>query len=79
MRPVPESIIERAIHFVRTEQQASVSFLQRRLVLRYYDALDVMNELERRMVVSPARNCGHPRDVLIEPTPPKSPPSPSQA
>lgn len=60
-----EALIAECIAAVRSEQRASVSFLQRRLRLGYTRAARIMDILEERGVVGPSRG-PELRDVLIQ-------------
>ncbi len=59
-----EGLIEQCVEVIRTEQKASVSLIQRRLRLGYTRATRIMDELERRGIVGPAKGA-EPRDILI--------------
>ena len=50
-----EELIQQCIEVIRSEQKASVSKLQRRLRLGYNRAARLMDELEDRGIVGPAR------------------------
>lgn len=60
-----EELIQQCIEVIRSEQKASVSLLQRRLRLGYTRAARIMDELENRAIVGPARGV-EPRDILID-------------
>lgn len=60
-----ENLIANCVEIVRTEQQASVSLFQRRLRLGYGRACRVMDEIERRGIVGPAKG-SEPRDIFID-------------
>lgn len=60
-----EDLIQNCIEVIRTEQKASVALLQRRLKLGYIRAAFIMDELERRKIVGPAKGA-EPRDILID-------------
>ena len=59
-----EDLIPECIEIIKTEQRASVSLLQRRLRLGYIRAASIIDELEKRGIVS-AENGAEPRAVLI--------------
>ncbi len=58
-----EELIQNCIEAVKSEGKASVSMLQRRFRLGYARAGRIMDELERRKVVGPARG-SEPREVI---------------
>lgn len=60
-----EEIIQQCIEVIRSEQKASVSLLQRRLLLGYTRAARIMDELEGRGIVGPSKGA-EPRDILID-------------
>lgn len=55
--------IDGCIELIRREQKASVSLFQRRLRLGYAQACRIMEELEKRGIVGPARG-SEPREIL---------------
>jgi len=59
-----ERLLQECIRVIRAEKIASVSVLQRRLRLGYSIANAIMDELERRGIVGPAKGAGL-RDILI--------------
>lgn len=59
-----EELIQQCIEVIRHEQRASVSTLQRRLRLGYTRAARIMDELENRGFVGPAKGA-EPRDILF--------------
>ena len=59
-----EELIQQCIEVIRSEQNASVSILQRRLRLGYTRAARIMDELEKRSMVGPS-NGADPRKILI--------------
>jgi DNA segregation ATPase FtsK/SpoIIIE, S-DNA-T family len=59
-----EDLIEQCVEVIRSEQNASVSLLQRRLRLGYSRAALIMDELEKRGIVGPAKGGGEPREIL---------------
>ena len=60
-----EELVQQCIEVIRSEQKASVSKLQRRLRLGYNRAARLMDELEDRGIVGPARG-NEPREILID-------------
>ncbi len=60
-----EELIEHCIEVIRSEQKASVSLLQRRLRLGYGRAARIMDILEERGIIGPARGA-EPREILID-------------
>ncbi len=60
-----EELIQQCIIIVRSEMNASVSLLQRRLRLGYTRAARIMDELESRGIVGPGKGAD-PRDILID-------------
>lgn len=61
-----EDLVQNCVEVIRSEQSASVSLLQRRLRLGYCRAARIMDELEFRGIVGPAKGNGEPREILIE-------------
>lgn len=59
-----EDVIQQCIEIIRSEQRASVSLLQRRARLGYVLAAAIIDELEHRRIIGPARGA-EPRDVFI--------------
>lgn len=59
-----EELIQQCIEVIRSEQRASVSILHRRLRLGYMRAARIMDELEFRGIVGPAKGA-EPREILI--------------
>lgn len=60
-----ESLIEDCIDIIRSEGKASTSLLQRRLKIGYGRAARLIDVLEERGIVGPARGA-EPREVLID-------------
>lgn len=60
-----EALIQDCIEVIRDAKRASVALLQRRLRLGYARAARIMDELELRGIVGPARGA-EPRDILID-------------
>jgi S-DNA-T family DNA segregation ATPase FtsK/SpoIIIE len=62
--PSGDDLMQRAIDLVREHEQASASFLQRRLRIGYPRAARLIDELEDLGVVGPAETGGKSREVL---------------
>jgi S-DNA-T family DNA segregation ATPase FtsK/SpoIIIE len=60
-----DELIEMAVQIIRETQRASTSSLQRRLRIGYTRAARVMDVLEERGIVGPARG-SDPREILID-------------
>lgn len=60
-----EDLIPDCIEIIKSEHKASVSLFQRRLRLGYTRAAAIMDELEKRGFVGPAKGM-EPRDILID-------------
>ena len=60
-----EELYNRALEVVRMTQRASTSHLQRRMGIGYNHAARLIDLLEDRGVISPARGAG-PREILID-------------
>lgn len=58
-----EELIQQCFEVIRSEQRASISLIQRRYRLGYTRAARIMDELERRGLVGPARGF-EPREIL---------------
>jgi S-DNA-T family DNA segregation ATPase FtsK/SpoIIIE len=61
-----EELYNRALEVVRMTRRASTSHLQRRMGIGYNHAARIMDLLEERGVIGPARGAG-PREILIDP------------
>jgi S-DNA-T family DNA segregation ATPase FtsK/SpoIIIE len=59
-----DELLEEAINLVKGEQQASTTFLQRRLRIGYVRASRLMDALEEKGIVGPAQGTGRGREVL---------------
>jgi hypothetical protein len=57
-------LIVKCIDVIYAEQKASVSLLQRRLRLGYTKSVEIMEQLERRGIVGPAKGA-EPREILM--------------
>ncbi len=62
---VDEDLLQAAMAIIRETQRASVSLLQRRLKIGYNRAGRLMDQLEERGIVGPARG-SDPREILID-------------
>ncbi len=60
-----EELIENCIEIIRSEGKASTSLLQRRLKIGYGRAARMMDVLEDRGIIGPARGA-EPREILID-------------
>jgi S-DNA-T family DNA segregation ATPase FtsK/SpoIIIE len=60
-----DQLIEMAVQIIRETQRASTSSLQRRLRIGYTRAARIMDVLEERGMVGPARG-SDPREILID-------------
>ncbi len=60
-----DELVEAAVQIIRETQRASTSSLQRRLRIGYTRAARVMDVLEERGIVGPARG-SDPREILID-------------
>ncbi|MBR4617654.1 MAG: hypothetical protein IKO55_18760 [Kiritimatiellae bacterium] len=56
--------LERAIEVVRTTGRASLTWLQRKLNIGYQEAARLIDQLEERGIIGPAREDG-PREILL--------------
>lgn len=59
-----DGLLDEAIKLVKQEQQASTTFLQRRLRIGYVRASRLMDALEEKGIVGPAEGTGRGREVL---------------
>ncbi len=62
-----EVLVEQAITFLKKEQRASASMLQRRLRIGYPRAARLLDQLEEMGVVGPSMGGGRDREVMLEP------------
>jgi S-DNA-T family DNA segregation ATPase FtsK/SpoIIIE len=60
-----DQLIEMAVQIIRETQRASTSSLQRRLRIGYTRAARIMDVLEQRGIVGPARG-SDPREILVD-------------
>ncbi len=66
-----DDLTDDAIELIRTTNQASISFLQRKLGIGYPRAARLMDQLEEMGVVGPDEGNGKPRAILLEEKPKK--------
>lgn len=59
-----EPLYDRAKEVVRTTRRASLTFLQRQLNIGYQEAARLIDQLEERGIIGPAREDG-PREILL--------------
>jgi S-DNA-T family DNA segregation ATPase FtsK/SpoIIIE len=59
-----DNLMDDAVRAVRDAQQASVSFLQRKLGIGYGRAARMIDTMEKRGIVGPSRGPNKPREVL---------------
>ena len=57
-------LIDQAIEIIRRDRKASISYIQRRLRIGYNRAATIVEELEEKGVVGPAK-AGGKREILI--------------
>lgn len=60
-----DELLEEAIKLVKKHNRASTSFLQRKLRIGYPRASRIIDQLEERGIVSPLKDDGRSREVLI--------------
>jgi TPR repeat protein len=63
--PGDSDLIRQALEIIITEQKASTSYLQRRLGIGYNESAELMDELEKRGIVSAPLSGGQKREILI--------------
>ena len=63
IREEDDDVVRQAIALIILERRASASYLQRRLKLGYHRAVEILEELEKRKLVSPVREDGK-REIL---------------
>ena len=61
-----EGLFRRALEVLRDTKRASISHLQRRMGIGYNHAARIMDLLEERGIIGPARGAG-PREILVDP------------
>jgi S-DNA-T family DNA segregation ATPase FtsK/SpoIIIE len=65
LRASDSDIMRKALEVVLLERKASTSYIQRRLSIGYNRAAEIMDELEKRGMVSPPLPGGSKRDILV--------------
>ena len=70
--PPQDDLYERAVAVVRRDQKASTSYLQRRLLVGYNRAADLMERMERDGIVSAPGYNGRRQVLLTAPVPAKA-------
>jgi len=63
-----DELLEEAIKLVKKHDRASTSFLQRKLRIGYPRASRIMDQLEEQGIISPLKDDGRSREVLISTT-----------
>jgi len=61
-----DPLLQEAIQIVRTEQRASISYLQRKLRIGYTRAARLVDLLEARGIIGPATGSSKAREVLLD-------------
>ena len=64
IREGDDYIVRQAIALILLERRASASYLQRRLKLGYHRAEEILEELEKRKLVSPPLHDDGKREIL---------------
>ena len=59
-------LYERAVEVVRATNRASVAHLQRQMCIGYNQAVDLIDEMEKRGVIGPKRTGWPTREVLVK-------------
>ena len=65
MKPGDNDLMRRALEIILEEKRISTSYLQRRLGIGYNKSAELIDELERREIVSAPLPGGQKRDILI--------------
>ena len=65
LKPGDSDLMRKALEIIINEKKASTSYLQRRLVIGYNRAAELMDQLEQRGIISPPLPGGQKRDILI--------------
>ncbi len=65
LQPGDSPLMRQALELIINERQASTSFFQRRLGIGYNKSAELMDQLERRNIVSKPLGGGQKRDILI--------------
>lgn len=65
LKPGDSDLMRKALEIIINERKASTSYLQRRLVIGYNRAAELMDMLEQRGIISAPLPGGQKRDILI--------------
>ncbi len=65
LKPGDSDLMRKALEIIINEKKASTSYLQRRLVIGYNRAAELMDQLEQRGIISAPLPGGQKRDILI--------------
>lgn len=65
LQPGDSDLLRQALELIINERQASTSFFQRRLGIGYNKSAELVDELERRNIISKPLGGGQKRDILI--------------
>lgn len=65
LQPGDSDLMRKALEIIINEKKASTSYLQRRLVIGYNRAAELMDQLEKRGIISAPLPGGQKRDILI--------------
>ncbi len=65
LQPGDGELMRKALEIIINEKKASTSYLQRRLVIGYNRAAELMDQLEKRGIISAPLPGGQKRDILI--------------
>lgn len=65
LQPGDSDLMRKALEIIINEKKASTSYLQRRLVIGYNRAAELMDQLEQRGIISAPLPGGQKRDILI--------------
>lgn len=65
LKPGDSDLMRKALEIIINERKASTSYLQRRLVIGYNRAAELMDQLEQRGIISAPLPGGQKRDILI--------------
>ncbi len=65
LQPGDSPLLRQALELVINERQASISFFQRRLGIGYNKSAELVDQLEKRNIVSRPLGGGQKRDILI--------------
>ncbi len=65
LQPGDSDLLRQALELIINERQASTSFFQRRLGIGYNKSAELVDQLERRNIISKPLGGGQKRDILI--------------